>query len=305
MRAAALLLVLAAAGASDTTLAVERGGTWHRWWQADRAPVRWTAPLPAVAEAVEWRRGEAGIEIGELRLSGAGEAWRVRAILIRLDPARVRIRLDAAPAIRGSANQWSLRSAPDDALLALNAGQFGPAGPWGWVVRDGVERQAPGSGPLAPAVVIDRAGQLRLVPPDSIAAVRASGAAVTAFQSYPTLLEEDGDVPEALRAAGRGVDLSHRDSRLALGELRDGRILIVLTRFEGLGGALDNLPFGLTTPEAAALMGALGCRRAVLLDGGISGQLSVRAADGRLRSWSGMRYVPLGLVVTARPAPAN
>lgn len=305
MRAATFLLAVATAVASDTTLAVERGGTWHRWWQADRAPVRWAASLPTVADAVEWRRGPAGIELGELRLSGAGEAWRIRAILVRLDPARLRIRLDAAPAVRGSANQWSLRSAPDDALLALNAGQFGPAGPWGWVVRDGVERQSPGSGPLAPAVVIDRAGRLRLVPPDSIAAVRASGGAVTAFQSYPTLLDGDGAVPEALRAAGRGVDLRHRDARLALGELRDGRILIVLTRFEGLGGTLDNLPFGLTTPEAAALMGALGCRRAVLLDGGISGQLAVREADGRLRSWSGMRYVPLGLVVTSGTLPAD
>jgi hypothetical protein len=52
-------------------------------------------------------------------------------------------------------------------------------------------------------------------------------------------------------------------------------------------------------------MGALGCRRAVLLDGGISGQLAVRESDGRLRSWSGMRYVPLGLVVTAAVPPAN
>jgi hypothetical protein len=305
MRVAALLLLLATAATSDTTLAVERDGAWHRWWQADRAPARWTAPLPAVAGAVRWRPGQAGIEIGELRLSGAGEAWRIRAILVRLDPVRVRVRLDAAPVIRGSANQWSLRSAPGDALLALNAGQFGPAGPWGWVVRNGVERQVPGRGPLAPAVVTDGAGRIRIVPPDSIAAVRATGAAVTAFQSYPALLEGDGTIPAALRSPDQGVDLEHRDSRLAIGELRDGRVLIVLTRFEGLAGALDNLPFGLTTPEAAALMGALGCRRAVLLDGGISGQLAVREADGRLRTWNGMRYVPLGLVVTAGGSRAD
>jgi exopolysaccharide biosynthesis protein len=96
------------------------------------------------------------------------------------------------------------------------------------------------------------------------------------------------------------VDLQHRDSRLAIGELRDGRVLILLTRFEGLGGVLDNLPFGLTTPETAALMGALGCRRAVLLDGGISSQLAVRDAARGLRAWRGMRYVPLGLVARVR-----
>ena len=48
--------------------------------------------------------------------------------------------------------------------------------------------------------------------------------------------------------------------------------------------------------EMAALMGALGCRRAMLLDGGISGQLRVRAGPGpelRLPAW---RRVPMGLV---------
>jgi hypothetical protein len=73
-----------------------------------------------------------------------------------------------------------------------------------------------------------------------------------------------------------------------------------MTRFEGLGGALDNLPFGLTTPEMAALMGALGCRQAVLLDGGISSQLMVQDREGERQVWRGMRYVPLGLVAVPR-----
>jgi hypothetical protein len=44
-----------------------------------------------------------------------------------------------------------------------------------------------------------------------------------------------------------------------------------------------------------AVMGALGCREALLLDGGISGQLLLRDADGAARVWSGIRRVPLGL----------
>ena len=40
------------------------------------------------------------------------------------------------------------------------------------------------------------------------------------------------------------------------------------------------MPFGLTSPEMAAVMGALGCRQALLLDGGISGQLRLRDGDG-------------------------
>src|SRR4029079_15600114 len=105
--------------------------------------------------------------------------------------------------------------------------------------------------------------RVRIVPSEGIDAERASGRALQAFQSYPALLAGDGTIPLPIRTPGAGVDLTHRDSRLAMGELRDRRMLIVMTRFEGLGGVLDNLPFGLTTPEMAALMGALGCRQAV------------------------------------------
>lgn len=294
MRTAAALGALATL-ASAATLSVERGGSWHEWWRASDAPVRWTAAHPAVVEALEWKRAARGIEWGSIRLSGSGEAWRLRAIVVRVDPSTVEFEL-AEPAVRkGPPSRWTVDSAPDDVAFALNAGQFGVGGPWGWVVRDGVERQTPGRGPLAPAVVMGRGGGLRIVPADSIAAVRASGTVVHAFQSYPTLLDRDGEVPAALRTAGSGVNLSHRDARLAIGELRDGRIIIVLTRFEGLGGVLDNLPFGLTTPEMAALLGALGARKAVLLDGGISSQLLLRAGE-ETHAWRGMRYVPLGLV---------
>jgi exopolysaccharide biosynthesis protein len=95
------------------------------------------------------------------------------------------------------------------------------------------------------------------------------------------------------------VNLQHRDARVALGELRDGRVLVAVTRFDGLGGALDALPFGLTTPEMAAVMGGLGARRAVLLDGGISGQLLLRDGD-RTHAWPGLRKVALGLLVLPR-----
>ncbi|HEU5050385.1 MAG TPA: phosphodiester glycosidase family protein [Gemmatimonadales bacterium] len=296
----ASLVVVAAVALGVPTLAVERDGAWHVWWRGDRAPGAWRAELPAVIHAIEWHTARAGLEWGTLRLSGDGEAWRIRVIVVRLDPSRFSIRLASPPPGKGSPNRWTLDHAPADAALALNAGQFGAGGAWGWVVRDGVERQAPGRGPLAPAIVLDPRGRLRIVPPDSIEAVRARGEAVEAFQSYPSLLEGDGVVPTPLREEGRGVDLRHRDARLALGELRDGRVLVALTRFEGLGGVLENLPFGLTTPEMAALMGALGARRAVLLDGGISSQLLLRSAEGGTEAWRGFRNVPLGLIAVPR-----
>ncbi len=98
-------------------------------------------------------------------------------------------------------------------------------------MRGGREIQPPGTGSVAAALVIDTSGRARIVPPDSIQAVR-------------------------VRA--------------------------------GISEAL------------AALMGALGCRSAVLLDGGIFAQLAVRDSDGARREWKGMRMVPLGILVTRR-----
>ena len=110
------------------------------------------------------------------------------------------------------------------------------------------------------------------------------------------MLLQGGEVPPPLRQAFQGVNLDHRDARLAFGTLKDGQVLIALTRFDVLGDSFGRVPFGLTTPEMAAVMGALGCGDAVLLDGGISGQLLLRKADGTVRSWPGIRSVPLGLV---------
>jgi hypothetical protein len=295
----ALLAALAPLPAPDA-LAVKAASGWLEWWRADRAPARWNGALPAVAGAVAWRPLAPGAEWGELTLSGSGEAWRVSVDLARLDPARVRLETRAAARADGGPAPWNIDSAPAAALLTLNAGQFTAQGPWGWLVRGGEERRPPGVGPLAPAFVVDTSGAVRLAPPDEIAALRQGGAVREAFQSYPALLLGNGEIPAALRERGSGVDLEHRDARLALGLTRDGRLLVALTRFEGLGGVLSNLPFGLTTPEMAALMGALGCRQAMLLDGGISSQLLLREAGGQVHRWRGIRQVPLGLVALPR-----
>jgi hypothetical protein len=82
--------------------------------------------------------------------------------------------------------------------------------------------------------------------------------------------------------------------------LADGQVVIVLTRFAGLGGAAPTLPWGPTVLEMAIYMKSLGCRRAMLLDGGISSQLAVRGPDGSLERWTNWRAVPMGLIVTQR-----
>lgn len=232
---------------------------------------------------------------------GWREWWRTRLVVVRIDPAKHRFALQLGQGVNFAPN-WSVDSVGDSAIVAVNAGQFGRMLPWGWLVTDGRELTAPGSGPLSMAVVFDSSVAVRFVAPDSLASARASGHIANAFQSYPTLLTGDGDVPALLLAPSPNIDLAHRGSGVAIGELGDGRLLIAITRFNALGDAAASAPFGLTVPEMAALMGALGCRRAVSLDGGISGQLAVREAVGPVRKWAAWRLVPLGLLVLSRPA---
>jgi hypothetical protein len=276
------------------------------WWRADRAPARWTAADARLAGAVRWKAAAPGLETAELVLGAPGEGGiaalgRVRLVLARVDPARHALRL-----VAGSppGSPWNVDLAPADARLAVNAGQFTEDGPWGWLVHDGRERQAPAAGPLSAALVVGADGAVRIADAAELPAARADaarGLVREAVQSYPALLAGDGEVPAPLRAPGRGVDLEHRDARLAVGTLRDGRLLVVLTRFDALGrGALARVPLGLTVPEMAAVTGALGASRAVLLDGGLSAQLLVRDAAGAVRRWPGLRQVPLGLVAVAR-----
>jgi uncharacterized protein YigE (DUF2233 family) len=241
---------------------------------------------------IRWRPGAGGIEWGDLQLRGDREAWRTRVIVVRFDPRRVSLAL--APAFTED-RRWTVGDADSGVALALAAGQFRGSLPWGWAVTGGREILRPRYAPLAGAVVVDPSGALRVVGPDQVDAERAKRTAREAFQSYPMLLT-DGVVPAPLRYAGLGVDVAHRDARLALGTLDDGRVVVALTRFDALGETLGRIPFGLTSAEMAAIMGSLGCREALLLDGGISGQLMVRDPGGAAHTWPGVRPVPLGLV---------
>ena len=231
-------------------------------------------------------------------MASEGPLAVVRVVAVRLDPAQVRFRLDTATRDYGLRGAWTIDSLPANGLVGFNAGQFTGGTPWGWLVLNGLESQPPGVGTLGMAFVIDSAGRASLVMPAELGAVR--GGARLAFQSYPALLAGEGKEPWELQAHGRGVSLTHRDSRLALGLLADGSIVVALTRFTGLGRAAETLPWGPTVPEMAAFMRAMGCVRAVLLDGGISSQIVVRSADGSLTRWPNWRPVPLALVVTAR-----
>jgi len=291
-------VALLATALPASTLSVWNGARWEEWWRSSAAPAVWTEPTPALAERFEWRRVAPGVEWSEVQLSGAGEAYRIRLVVARIDPRLVRFRLDTAFRRQGTRAAWTIARSPQEAVVALNAGQFPSSLPWGWTVLGGREFLPPRSGPLSVAVAFDTSGGVRWLTPDALRDPDRARGVVAAFQSYPRLLDA-GSVPLALRAEGGGIDVAHRDARLALGQAADGKLLIALTRFDGAGGLLDFVPFGLTVPEMAAIMGGLGARNAVLLDGGISSQLLIREA-GVVHRWRGLRPVPLGLVVLPR-----
>jgi hypothetical protein len=290
----AAALGVAAISLPDSSLAVRRGSSWSVWWSARSAPTHWQPSDTSRLGPLSWKNGAPGIEWSEVVLAGSGEAWRTRVIVARIDPRRIRLRLDTAFARDGDA-AWTLDHARATDVFAINAGQFLQAMPWGQVVLDGSQWLAAGRGPLSSTVAMDSSGSVRVVHGRGV----GERGTAWAFQSYPTLLR-DGDVPLELQASDRGIDVGHRDARAAIGTLIDGRVVVALTRFDAFGATLGFIPFGLTVPEMAAVMGALGARDAVMLDGGISGQLLLRDANGASHGWRGSRNVPLALVGAPR-----
>lgn len=248
--------------------------------------------------ALQWLATAPGMERAGFEIQADPSLWHTRVVALRVDPTQFRFRLRGR--VRGQAPDWTVDRAPSSATLAMNIGMYSGIAPWGWTVVGGQEVRPPGRGPLSTAIAWDAARRMRWLRPEQIAAARAGGDVVEAFQSYPTLLDDGGIVPEPIRTRGLGVDVDHRDGRLAIGELEDGRVLIAMTRFYALGEQSPALPIGLTLEEMAGLMRALGCRRAVSLDGGISAQLQLREG-GHTRTWRGWRSVPFGLVAEPRP----
>ena len=282
-----------------STLAVRERGAWRTWWRSSAAPQRWDAEA-GLAPAVDWRVVAPGIRWGQAALAGGGEAWRTAVIVVLVDPRRARFALDTA--FGGTLQRaWTIDRAPPAARVAVNAGQFVADLPWGWVVLDGRQYLPPGRGPLVSTLAVDSAGTVRW---QHEGATPERRGVRWAFQSYPTLVAS-GQVPAPLQSDAGRIDVAHRDARLAIGTRADGTLVIALTRFAALGESLGFVPFGLTTPEMAAVMGALGAVDAVLLDGGISAQLRIRSRGGHTTRFPGIRRVPLGLVIYSTAADSG
>src|SRR5581483_7262276 len=106
---------------------------------------------------LEWHHAARGLEWAVSR------AHDMQLIVVRIDPSHYRFSLAAAISPGGTTPLWTVDHAPSTAALALNAGQFTGAAPWGWIVHEGIEARPPGVGPLSTAVIFGRDGRVRLV----------------------------------------------------------------------------------------------------------------------------------------------
>lgn len=256
------------------------------------APVVCESVSIVAAPRLTWR-GDV-VQWTEWPVQLATTGVKVRVMIVKVPPKRLQFAL-AVHRVGNLMAPWSIAHAPADAAVAINAGQFTDSGPWGWVVHRTRELQPPGTGALAGAFVVDTSGHAHLLTAGEIGQWRTPLRAVEAVQSYPMLLDDNGRPPNALCNAASGLDLSHRDTRLAVGMTAGGEVLFVLSQFEIPGGIATRIPIGPTTPEMAEIMRRLGAVRALMLDGGLSAQMLVRSATDSAK-WPGLRDVPLALI---------
>ena len=304
---AAVTVVIAASVFSSRTAVAQSTSRLPATKPADARPVitayNCTKPGAPVAADVVWKADDGAVKWGEWRVRVGEKKLPVLVIVTIVAPRRTQLSLDIARE-GDNLGAWSVSSAPISARFAVNAGQFTDAGPWGWVVHRGREQQKPGSGALAGALVVDTAGKWSLIDANDITMHRLSLGVREAVQSYPTLINSAGRIPSELCAGSKGVDLEHRDTRLVVGTVPTGELVLAMTRFDGLGETAERLPIGPTSPEMIEVMRALGATRALMLDGGLSAQMMVRTAtNARPREWAGLRKVPLALVGLPTPTP--
>lgn len=260
-------------------------------------------PGAPIAANVTWKADDGAIKWGEWRVRVGENKLPVVVIVMIVGTVRTQLSLDIERD-GDKLGQWSIANAPLNARFALNAGQFTDDGPWGWVVHRGREQQAPGTGTLAGALVVDSIGRWTLLDASAIQQRRLTLNVREAIQSYPTLINSSGRVPSTLCAGSKDINLTHRDTRLVVGTLPTGELLVAMTRFDGLGETAERLPIGPTTPEMIEVMRALGAARALMLDGGLSAQMMIRTATSAApKEWAGLRKVPLALVGVPTPLP--
>ena len=265
------------------------------------APSRVSTP-PGPALGLAWAPVDSLRQPGVEVWAGRSDAFPLRTWAVRLDevPLRVLIAADTTDG-RDGPTAFAERTG---ACVVLNGGYFsmttgafvGLAAAGGEVLspatseveRDGIQypvtRGALGIGPRGVELEWAGAPMTRCeAPPDNRPGRPASAApcspwSVTdALSAGPMLLRDGAPTQSADAEAFFGTSIPQRHPRSAIGVEADGAVWLVVVD----GRQPDSR--GVTLPELADLMAALGARDALNLDGGGSSAMIVRQGDAWVR----------------------
>ena len=234
-------------------------GTENRRFTGDElARAAWPGPDAGISGAITWKQAAPGMRMGKLVLGREYGVSEFSLVLLEIDPDLVEMTVHYSEE-RRYCGQW-LRN------LGLNAcinGSLFASKPLGLVIHDGkieVTRHRRMLGYL----VAPKDGRPRVLVGKSFAA----GDIREAVQSFPALIR-DGEILDSVRGTSPRRDRFDSDvaaRRTVVGEDDKGHLLFAVT---------DTLTGGLSFSELATLLGALGWKQAVCLDGGASAQLSL------------------------------
>jgi uncharacterized protein YigE (DUF2233 family) len=178
------------------------------------------APVTVIAErpaAGTWQSGGSGIELRHIEAGDPATGRTIPVVVVRIDPAQVRVRVGYDPAQPRLLRAWFLAEQP---LLVVNAGFFTPSyESTALVVSDGV----------VSGTSYEGFGGMFSVAPDGAVTLRSlreqpydpAEQAANAFQSFPMLINPGGAVA-ALEEDGQVA------RRTALAIDRSGRLLIIV-----------------------------------------------------------------------------
>ena len=221
-----------------------------------------------------------GVRVGRLTLKHEhGNVFS--AVFVEANPEHASLRVLVNDDSADGTSFVHEMAAARNALAAINGGFFDSDGALGLVLSRGNLVQRPNAG--AGYLLVQSGKPLILNEKHASLAGADEG-----IQCGPVLLV-DGRLSDDLRRSGRTAAVARR-SAAAL--THDGNILLLSTDVE-LGG--------LTLKQLAMVLGGLGARHALALDGGASAQLYVRDIGVAARGWD---KVPVGVGLFAKPAPA-
>lgn len=242
-------------------------------------PTLAAAPTPAPDADTGWQPGGSGVAVRHLRAAEDSGGPPIALVLVRLDPAAVRLRVGYSPDQPRTIQRWFADERP---LLAINGGYFAASyQSTALVVSDGVASGASYEG----------FGGMLAVSGDGAISLRAlreqpydPGEPISqALQSAPMLVMPGG-APATIQDDGQ------RARRSAVGIDRAGRLLLIVSPTAGF--TLRGFAVWLSRSD-------LDLDRALNLDGGSSTGLYLKsgALDERIDS---LGPLPLTLLVDPR-----